>query len=293
MPGTPFNVDGVQNCAAPCVHHIRFATDLIGYAYSSDVLFMTTDGGSHWQPQPGRGAEALETLDGNVIRLVSDRGGCPGPCNVHVETALLGTSTWTTVHLQPGDIDPVGVQLSRSGSDAYVLATGRTAGGAADQTSTLYISTDNGASWNPRSEPCPQASAQANKITTEVDSVAVAAAPGGAVSLLCASRDGVSRIFAIISRDTGTHFTQRTDSLPRSAGELLTGDPSTVLIAAGTTAYRLIGAGPRWVQVAGLAGRVSFLGFESATVGRAVTDAGRKIETTTDGGRTWSSFEFP
>ncbi len=37
---------------------------------------------------------------------------------------------------------------------------------------------------------------------------------------------------------------------------------------------------------------MSFLGFESPSVGRAVTDGGRTIWTTFDGGKTWSPFHF-
>ena len=53
MPGAAFNVPGVESCADPCVEHIRFANDKVGYAYSSSALFMTLDGGADWVQQPG------------------------------------------------------------------------------------------------------------------------------------------------------------------------------------------------------------------------------------------------
>ena len=36
----------------------------------------------------------------------------------------------------------------------------------------------------------------------------------------------------------------------------------------------------------------SWVGFESQTEGRAVTDGGRTIWTTHDGGQTWSPYRF-
>jgi photosystem II stability/assembly factor-like uncharacterized protein len=191
------------------------------------------------------------------------------------------------VHLTAGDIDPSSVQLARSGHDAYVLATGRTAGGASNATSTLYVSTDDGATWAARGEPCPQAGG-------ESDSTALAAAPAHRVAVLCVPRDriGNRRPHAIFSTDTGAHFPTSTGSLPFSATTLLAGDPNTELLAGGTALYRYP-AGGRWQQVPTVTGAVTFAGFESPTVGRVVTDSGRRIWTTADGGRSWSSIEFP
>ena len=49
------------------MQHIRFANQSIGYAYGPDALYMTTDGGTNWVRQAGMGADALETLSGNVV----------------------------------------------------------------------------------------------------------------------------------------------------------------------------------------------------------------------------------
>ena len=119
---------------------IRFATDQIGYAYSADVLEMTTDGGASWQPQDG-GAIALESLDGNVIRVTSTAAAAPVPVPLGVEYAPVGGSTWTRAE-PAGRADGAvsAVQLVRSESDAYVLVTGHPAGGAPKQQSTLLAS---------------------------------------------------------------------------------------------------------------------------------------------------------
>ena len=55
----------MKNCAGPCVKHLRFANDRVGYAYGDDALFMTNDGGRSWSPEKG-GAILLESLDKNV-----------------------------------------------------------------------------------------------------------------------------------------------------------------------------------------------------------------------------------
>lgn len=271
-------------CGALCFERIRFATDRIGYAFGPTSFAMTKDGGATWQRESG-GAEALETLDGNVIRLVAkSSSGCPGPCDVSVETAMIGSSTWSTQQLAPGGISPIAVQLARSGTDAYVLATRNPASGAGIQTSTLYVSTDDGASWLQRPEPCPQAG-------FEVDSTALAAGTNGTVIVLCTARPGSSPDFVAVSHDHGSTFARAAGSVPTSV-DLVAGDTKTVLVAAGAVARRSTNGGASWARIDDLAGTVSFLGFESKTVGRAVTDGGRTIWTTHDAGRTWHAFDF-
>src|SRR3954447_22621661 len=88
------------DCTAPCVEHVRYATPAVGYLLGgrdAGALLMTTDGGNHWRRQPGN-ADALESLDGNVIR-VSDKGGCPPGCAYVAQVAAIGGSSWRTVPL--------------------------------------------------------------------------------------------------------------------------------------------------------------------------------------------------
>ena len=263
------------------VTRIRFATPDIGYAFGPSVLEMTTDGGQSWTTQPG-GAIALETLDGNVVRLVSSHSGCPGPCGVRAEYAALGATSWTTGDLGPLDVG--GVQLVRSDSDVYVLATRNWAGGGPAQ-STLYASTDDGAHWAEHGEPCPQAGG-------EVDSHALAASPGGIVAALCVPRE-TADAFVAVSSDAGGTFERTAGTMPWAAAYTITGDPSTVLVAAGAQSYRSTDGGASWAPIADVSGEASFVGFESPTLGRIVTDGGRTIWTTTDAGAHWSRFTFP
>ena len=51
----------------PCVDQVRFATPLIGYAYDPS-LYVTTDGGRHWQLRIGN-ISSLEAAGGTVVRV--------------------------------------------------------------------------------------------------------------------------------------------------------------------------------------------------------------------------------
>jgi photosystem II stability/assembly factor-like uncharacterized protein len=282
MPGAAFNVSGVKGCAYPCVAHLRFADDRVGYAYGSSAFLMTIDGGATWQRQPG-GAEFLETLDGNVVRVVSDGSGCPGPCNVGVQTAPIGSSRWTTAHLAQNPVSGAGLAFARGGSDAYLLVKRNPAGGAVNQTSTLYRSSNDGHAWQASGEPCPQSGA-------EVDSIALAAAAAGRVSVLCTTRQAPSRRFVATSGDHGRTFSARPGTVAAAAADQLAGDPATVLLAAGDGLVRSADGGRSWQAVVRPSGVIGFVGFESAQVGRVVADGGRSIWTTRDAGRSWHRF---
>jgi photosystem II stability/assembly factor-like uncharacterized protein len=283
MPNTPFRVPGITGgCAYPCVSHIRFATKDVGYLFGPEALLMTTDGGAHWRPQSD-GAILLETLDNNVIRVVSTGTGCPGSCGVQVQTSDIGSTTWTAATF-PSPTVAYEVSLSRGGSDAYLLFTGHTSGGAQNAQSTLYRSTDDGRSWQSTNEPCPQTDG-------EVDSYAVAGAPDGRVSVLCANRQAPQRWFVATSTDAGGNFAAQPGTVPAATADLLTGDATTVLVTAWDGLARSIDGGATWQTVPDVTGRIGFVGFESSTVGRAVTDQ-NTIWTTRDAGKTWSSATF-
>jgi photosystem II stability/assembly factor-like uncharacterized protein len=281
-PLVDFNVPGqTGGCADPCVANLRFGTDDIGYAFGPTALLMTSDGGLHWTQQPG-GALFLETLNQNVMRVTSPHTGCPGPCDIRVQTAALGSSSWTT-RLGPVNTSG-GVEFARGGDDAYLLLTGHVAGGAQNATSTLYRSADNGATWIRGGEPCPQ-------LDTEDDSSAIAAAADGRVSVLCTQRGATNNQWIATSTDHGAHFTAQPGRIP-SYADRLTGDPTTVLLATGHALARSTDGGNSWSSGPHLISGVSFAGFESSQVGRVVAAHGTEIWTTRDGGRTWTEVPF-
>jgi photosystem II stability/assembly factor-like uncharacterized protein len=288
MPNPPANVPGVKGCRAACVEHVRFADDGTGYAYGTSAFYMTTDGGVHWAKQPG-GAVALESLAGNVIRITTVEPGCTPPgCHYAVETAGIGSTRWTTRGLgttEPG-MGPYPL-LVRGGRDAYLLVMGHPAGGAPRATSTLYRSTDAGAHWTDAGEPCPQTGG-------EVDSTLVAAGAGARVAVVCMTRQAPQHSFVAVSTDAGAHFVA-TDRAPWRGTRFLAGDPDTVLLAAGGShVYRSTDGGRRWrrVTLRDLTGNVTWVGFESATVGHIVGGDDSTIWTTRDGGARWTAVHL-
>ena len=291
-------------CPAPCIFGIRFATPLIGYAFGNAVIststgatafFMTIDGGQTWDRESG-GADALETLDGNVIR-VTDAGYCPPGCAYQVEIAPIGSSNWQPVTL-PG---PAGsgdsVRLVRTGRHAFIQSYGNMAGGA-PAVSVLWSSSDDGATWARSGELCPQ---DGTRYSGEVDSAGLTPAPDGSLTILCVHRatgDG----FTITSTDDGSTFHHRTQSFG-SAGAWLVGAASAyVLFVDSDVLYRSVDAGPRWRRtqqnsVGPLT--ASWIGFESSTVGHLIEPGATPsnlnpyaIWSTRDAGKAWVAYVF-
>src|SRR5207253_8350136 len=75
---------------ADCIEHIRFATSRIGFAFWPSS-FETTDGGRSWHMEAGLVSD-VEISSGRMFRLTARSDGCPGPCEVHVESASIGSS---------------------------------------------------------------------------------------------------------------------------------------------------------------------------------------------------------
>ncbi len=285
----PANIPA-DGCDDPCVSSIRFATPQIGYAFGPDALFMTVDGGASWRHESG-GAYALETLDGNVIRVVAAPPCSPPGCHYAVRIAPVGTQTWTSVALPGAQPNMSGsAELTRTGNRAFIEIFGHTAGGASNAQSVLYTSVNDGASWTNRGEPCPQVG---GAVTAEVDSTAVASAADGSATLLCTGRGDEIPQFTMTSTDGGRTFHPVNAQALRGATPISTlgaASASTLIALSGET-YRSTDGGHSWRKVGGTApAGANWIGFESATDGRA-TD-GRTIWTTHDAGLTWTSYTF-
>jgi photosystem II stability/assembly factor-like uncharacterized protein len=290
---TPFNVAGVNGCAAPCVQHIRFATDQVGYAYGPDALFMTTNGGTSWTHPPG-GADALETLAGNVIRVGFARpaGTCRANCTLSLQlaTAPVGSGTWTPSTM-PAGVAIGEPTLARVGQDAYLYSSGGMM--APTRHGGLLVSTDDGASWANRGNPCSREGP-----AEEIISMAASAGSDGSVHLLC-GRYAAQPDYALTSTDHGLNFSVTRSRFPSDRGQLLAlvSASARVLVARCTsTVCMSTDGGASWRTApdvtVGSEG-VAFLGFESAQVGRVVTNGGRTIWTTRDGGLHWTPVTFP
>jgi hypothetical protein len=283
------DVPGSRGCRERCIDSIRFATDRIGYAFGPAALYMTTDGGASWVQQPG-GADALETLDGNVIRVSAGNGCSPPGCTYAVQTALIGSDHWRTGSLGAYSAGmSTGVALDRTGHSAYLEVFGHPTGGASNATSTLYTSTDDGQSWTNRGEPCPYLGAG-----HENDSVAIAAAADGSVTVDCAVR-GSPFATTVTSTDGGRNFVSppRPGTLAPAAA-IGAASRTVLLVANGAKLFRSDDAGDSWTAVLDLdvGAGASWIGFESTTTGRVLSASGGTIWTTHDAGVTWTPQTF-
>jgi photosystem II stability/assembly factor-like uncharacterized protein len=290
MPGAAFNVDGVGDCADPCVQHLRFANDRIGYAFGPAALFLTTDGGASWHRQPG-GADALETLNGDVIRLVSDHSGCPGPCNLRAETAAIGSSRWSTHRLGRAAVDAASVEFVRSGRFSVVMSSAGQAG--ALRGVSLYTSADDGRSWTQRPDPCRSVGAAA--AGDPASALSLAAGGDGSVSLLCAPAGRSDVAVTVTSTDGGRHYTAGRLHDFGFAGALAAAS-AEVLVVESDRPVRSTDGGRTWRRGDtrfGGDGSWVFAGFQSTSVGRVVAPGGRTIWTTRDAGAGWSPVTLP
>ncbi|HJQ03178.1 MAG TPA: hypothetical protein VJ851_16395 [Jatrophihabitans sp.] len=292
MPAPVADLTQLANClpTRACIGTLRFATPQVGYAYGPSALFMTTDGGRHWQQQTG-GANGLEAADGTVVRVISN---CLPGCTFRIERANIGSTDWTTVPLPAGG-QTSAAQLARAGNRVALLTEGHVSGGAQHATSVLFTSTDGGASWNSRGEQCPQGN-------VEYDSTAVTIAPDGSITILCGARNNTERHFTMTSTDGGAHFTAAPTVLGSATGNGLGAASASTLLVSLDLLYLSTDGGRTWGRVDKLPGggplQADYIGFETGTVGRVLeTDANGEVGattvwTTTDAGRSWTSHTF-
>lgn len=298
VPAPTAELSQSDSCTTGCVSSIRFANAEVGYVFGHTALYLTTDGGAHWNKQDGNGADGLEISDGNVLRIEATQpGGCPPGCAYQLQRAKVGSGDWQDVSA-PGLPTGAGAQLVRAGADVAILITQHVAGGAGKATSTLLVSTDDGANWTSRGEVCPQASGQQG----EVDSAQVAMGPDGSLAVLCVPRTGTGTATVLAAADPNGAFT------PASGAKVSTtaigATSATSLFAVSDAVYRWQGsAGPAWQRVladptlaasgsTGASGARPYLGFENASTGRYISGDGHTIYTTTDGGAHWSAHAF-
>lgn len=295
---TPFNVPGVGDCAAPCVTNLRFATENIGYAFGPGALFMTTDAAASWQRMAG-GAAALETLNGNVVRVVAQPSGCTPPgCSYAVQTAAIGSASWLPSSLSNAATSGMstGVQLSRTASVAVLAVFGHPAGGASTATSTIYTSTDNGVSWFNRGEPCQGSATGGGQ--PENDTIAVTTAPDHSITLLC-QRRGDGSESTLSSTDAGaTWGPSRAANLKYASGIAATSAHNLVVVDNHSIWHSLDG-GASWRNVFSAGGfpTLAVIGFETETTGRILQSPSAEgpgaILTTHDAGANWTATYLP
>lgn len=294
----------LTSCAvdAEVVSGIRFATPAIGYLYGSlygtSPMMVTTDGGVTWSVETGPYAVALDISGGEAMRISSPHAGCPGPCDMAIDTAPLGSNDWSTVFV-PTPTYQDGAALARQGADVYALFSGNPASGASStQHADLYISQDGGLLWRHQDDPCGGTG------TAPDDAVSIAAATQGVLAVLCVPRQGGSD-FVIVSTDAGaTYGIPRTLPL-RGSDQIAAASARSLVVAnaasggSGPFVYQLVHSadgGVHWKIAVTYRSDVSqvvpqFLGFEDPSHGRWIGPADI-LWTTADSGDSWTQSQF-
>ncbi len=288
VPDSQGNADPAS-CHEPCLSGVRFASTKVGYAYGLKAFYTTADGGFSWHKQVG-GAVAVEAADGNVIRVTTSGSGCPGPCQVGIETAPVGSTSWTRRSLGlPGDSFVATAAFARTGARAFLLIEANPAGGGQHETSTLFRSADDGHSWARVGEPCPQRDA-------EDDSVLPSSAPDGSYAVLCRPRGASGRSYVATSTDGGRTFHAGSYRLGAAFVQALGAASGKVLLLSSDETYRSTDGGNHFARLSADAGsspgQLSWLGFATSSVGHGISADRRSVWATRDGGRSWASFRF-
>lgn len=278
-----------SGCQGNCLNGLRFATDRIGWAYGPQAFYTTRDGGRTWTRSAG-GAYALESLDETVIRVVYPQG-LPG--SFQVQVANVDLDGWKTVALPGGPDIGYGTLLGRAPGISYLLVQGHPAGGGQDARSKLYTSTDGGRTWAARGEPCPQNGTGPNG---EVDSTMLTVAPDGSATVLCYRRIAGGGPFTATAPRNGTF---RAGSRSALGSAMVTGfgaASSSVIVIVLADTFRSADGGRSFARLAANAGSSPgdpvYVGFSTTTLGYAISADRHTLFTTTDAGRTWTSYRF-
>ncbi len=276
-----------NDCQDPCFAHVRFANRKVGYLFGPG-FYVTRDGGRTWHTERARLVLNLEISDGRAFRVVARMTGCPGPCDVRIERSVVGSRTWR--ELSTPRQDAAGTGLIVSGTRVYLAAYGNPAGGAGDAHPGFLRSLDAGRTWRKLADPCQ------NDPDSENDGIAIAAAPGGFLAVLCRSRMfSERRSFLMTSADSGRSFAPRR-VLPKAfADEVAAGSGFTIAVAATRGARSVVlvsrDGGRTWRTTLSAAlpeGDVRvFFGFQNASTAR-VALSGSAIWTTRDAGANWT-----
>lgn len=297
----PARLVGDQSCASsPCVDHIRFANDRVGYAYGPDALFVTTDGGATWMRQPEVGADALQIAGDTVILVRAIDTACPDRCPLFM-TAPVGSTDWRSFTVPDWPIGTVSVRLASSGQQVALLMNpvGLAKGAGRELASVLYLSADDGHHWTAKSEQCPYIGAGYTNHGFDV-----AMSGDGAIVLDCVALTDTEPTFVggmtITSTDGGEHFAVPPHGGKLGAASVLAAASAAVQVVFATEngdgaprLYRSTNGGDSWSPVMDIAGAVTSAGFSSPDTGWAVSEDGGTLWTTGDGGATWAARRPP
>jgi len=279
----------------PCVQEVRFATPLIGYAFSP-ALLMTADGGRHWHLLKMTGVTSLEAAGGTVVRVAAGYEGCAG-APYQVESAADGSNSWQAMPAPMIETicPPV---LYRQDSRIVLAGYGNAAGGVR-ATARIDRSADGGRTWTAGPDSCGGKDGYASTL---------ALAPPSTLVLVCKHQmprhNGTfGPAWIRISTDDGSSFgaDEHLPMLPVPKGtitdyQLAAASAARLLVVeTGLSGSRLVRSddgGRTWttsLQFPGT-GNVLLVGFEDPRTARVAQ--GDTVWTTRDGGRSWRADHF-
>jgi photosystem II stability/assembly factor-like uncharacterized protein len=251
---------------------LRFASVLDGYAFDPE-LWQTTDGGATWAniPIPGRITE-LEAADGEAYALVTGAGSANGTSN-ELLTAAVGSRQWRQVPT-PSPLG-YGAQFALSGPNLYVL------GGDGDL--VLLYSTDQGAQFSQRVNPCTAGLGGSVTVAAGGTSTLWAACPTGTMAEAMLSTDGgatwqIATATGAFPNSLKLAAASSSVALALPAPETLSG--ALVRTVNGGSTYQVVLAGSNQTTA-------SSVGFSDPSRAYALL-AGSLFESN-DGGATWHS----
>ena len=147
---TPPATLGWYSRRSSAVTDIAFADRSRGYLFAPGLL-ATTDGGHTWTDQHLTGIKTLTIAGSSVYALTGyDNAGAE-----QLYRSTLGTNTWAKVTLPGAANRDTRWETAAAGPDLVLLETGASSADiTASQVGRVWISTDRGVVWQPRTVPC-------------------------------------------------------------------------------------------------------------------------------------------
>ncbi len=298
-------VSNNQPCSpSSCVRGLRFANPSDGYAFGPDLL-VTTNGGTAWQPESSLPVMDLEASDGSVVRVVSPCG-IADQCADIVQAAPAGSSAWRTLDA-PQDQWSELVLVGRS--TMYLL--GRPVFPQAGYSfADLWRSVDGGATWEHLSDPCAHLPTNdpAFLLSGQPGFITHVAAVTSTLAVSCGSQQigpqaaGYNQGL-VVSQDNGStwgpfHGVPHLSGYDHSSGiyALALASAATAIVVGDEGGVQSsFDDGATWTTTLpqpASGNTVGEVGFENSSVGHVVIP-GTTFWTTSNGGRSWASFDFP
>ncbi|RAG80368.1 hypothetical protein DN069_38480 [Streptacidiphilus pinicola] len=295
----PVDGDGEFGGLLPVTASILYRTDQD--SSGSGALFVSTDAGGTWAPDPTRGGGAgvstlsLAARGGTVIRAGYERQDpdCPdtGNCGDEIQVTTAGSDSWHTV------VAPITNGASQNAkvvwqNDRVVYAGffGEPDDSATDAVyldSLLFRSLDGGRHWTPMPDPCR---------ADHGGTTGLATAAGDRLAVVCGASSGPGAptdVFLKVSTDDGItwgrwHFTSNANGI----GHQIALTSSRIISATENGVQTSTDGGATWHDVEsvqpGFNPSLVLSGFDGSDVGQVVDEHSNTMWTTSDGGAHWT-----